>query len=113
MPESNSFDMRNNFAIRGYRIFNNPARPSDMSADGTHGGELIACKKYHDITIVDVEVYDLLAKHTAEPCSLTACILRLKGHSVLLIALYMLSGQGFPNINFCKFKTSPHFKGHY
>ncbi len=104
MPESFSFDMQNNFAIRGYRVVNNPARPSKSSAGGTHGGELIACKKYHNITHIDKEVYNLLEKHTSEPCSLSACLLRLKGRSILLIIIYMWSGQGLSESNFPIFK---------
>ncbi len=60
MPITSTFDLQNMFSIRGYRIFNNPARQSHMSAEGTHGGELIACKKYHNITQIDKEVFDLL-----------------------------------------------------
>ena len=109
MPESFSFDMRK-IAIRGYRVFNNPARPSKLSADGTHGGELIACKKYHNITRIDKEVYDLLEKHTSEPCSLSACILRLKGRSILLTVIYMWSRQGLSESNFAILKQIMFFK---
>ncbi len=104
MPESSSFDLRNNYAVRGYRIFNNPARPSCNSAEGTHGGELIACKKYHNVTSIDPEVFEHISKHTSEPCSLTACLLRLKGHNVLLIALYLWSGQALSDKNFAILK---------
>ncbi len=100
MPESSSFDMKTNYNIRGYRVFNNPARPTQTSDAGTHGGELIACKKYHNITHIDQDVFQLISEHTQEPCSLAACLLRLKGCNILLISIYMWSGQGLSDANF-------------
>ncbi len=86
------------------RLFNNPARQSLQSAGGTHGGEYIACKKFHKITHIDQDVYDSIQEYSQEHLCFAACILRLKGRSIILVALYLWSGQGMSDANFRIFK---------
>ncbi len=104
MPFSFSPNLKQQHVVRGLRLFNNPARQSLHSAGGTHGGEYIACRKFHNITHIDQDTYESISEYSQEPLSFSACILRLKGRSIVLVALYLWSGQGMSDANFIIFK---------
>ncbi len=104
MPFSFSPDLKPQHSVRGKILFNNPARQSLHSAGGAHGKEYIACNKFHNITYIAQDTYDSIKEYSQEPLSFSACILRLKGRSIILVALYLWSGQGVSDANFRHFK---------
>ncbi len=99
-PPGRVQELTDAFSIRSMRLIRNPARPSSVSENGTHGGEFVGCKTYHDITHIDNDPLDLISRHTDEPLSVSAALIRLKDVSVLLVVCYLWSGQGLSQSNF-------------
>ncbi len=71
------------FHKRDFRVHRNPARPSDITETGTHGGEILYCKTYFKITPIDDMLYEIIAQHNHEPCSFCAMFARLEGVTIL------------------------------
>ena len=54
--------LRNAFSLIKRAVITNPPGPSPNSAEGTHGGELIAYAKYLSIAAVDPHIIDSLTE---------------------------------------------------
>ena len=89
------------FNKKGCRVATNPPEStlSDSPTGHGHGGEFVATRKHLDSTPIDTNIYDTIATHTNVPCRFAACIMRLKGMTILLVAVYLWCREGLSDRN--------------
>ena len=81
------------YARHGMRTFNNPARVSTTSDMGTYGGESISASNHLNISAVPQYILDTIASNTGMPCNIMGSVLKLRHTSVLIVAVYFISGS--------------------
>ena len=91
---SNQQDMIKTYAYAGMHMFSNPAQKSPSS------GEAICLKSHLCRRQVDSDIIEQVQKKTGSPLHCAPLILRLKHVSLLLLSVYMWSGEGLSDKNY-------------
>ena len=86
--------MVNTYSHAHMQLFSNPAQMIGNSCEGTHGGEAAEVRKHSQVQQFGVQVPQEVEKHTKERLHVAPRILRLKHVSVLVISIYLWSGEG-------------------
>ncbi len=78
LHQSEPLVVEDHFKKHGFRAYYNPAEPSTSSAQGTHGGELVATRSQFLSTPVMPELLEELACIFSAPLRFSPCVLRFK-----------------------------------
>ena len=84
-----SVDVCSIFSRNGYRAYYNPAVPS--SGGGSHGGELVACRKDFNSMPVQTEILERISAEIDSHLSFAACYLRFRHWTVVIASVYLRS----------------------
>ena len=88
----------------GWNGFHSSATPTGLSLEGNSAGAAIFTRKSHPVTAVeDMVLEDASLGHDSRSLRWVCVVLRLKGVSVLLVELYLITGIGMTagNLNIC------------
>ena len=93
--------IREVFNKKGCRVATNPPEPtmSVSAMSSGYGGEFVATHKRIHSSPEDINVYDTIASSTNAPCRFAACFIRLKGVTILLVAMYLWHTEGLSDRN--------------